>query len=83
MVGVPEIRPEAGSMAKPGGRLDADHVPVVEASVEPTAWRESATPIVEDWAAGVVTEMLSTLKLSVMVPAVPLLALAPPDPPVP
>ncbi len=83
MVGVPEIRPEDGSIDMPVGRPLADHVPVVEASTEPEAWRLSATPRVLVWADGVVTVTLSTLKLSVMVPAVPPAPLPPPAPPVP
>jgi N-acetylglutamate synthase/N-acetylornithine aminotransferase len=79
VVGVPEMVPEEGSMARPAGRLVADHVSVavdVE-SVAVTSTGVMAEPEPSDWSPGLVTETtLVTLHENEAVPVKPELSVA-------
>jgi hypothetical protein len=79
VVGVPEMVPEEGSMARPAGRLVTDHVSVAvdDESVAATSTGVMAAPEMSDWSPGLVTETtLVTLHENEAVPVKPELSLA-------
>jgi hypothetical protein len=84
VIGVPEMTPVDELIERPAGRPVAPNVTGLASAV---SWGATivrppmAEPETLDWVPGLVTDRLSTFQLSVIEPAVPVVAAPPPAPP--